>query len=133
MMTVSYVAQILEWNEKAKRNRMMVFRIAGQDLFASAQRTVSMGGNMPVDTGFLRNSVIAQLNGSTTMTGADAFVAGIAGMSEGDEVVVGWTADYARHVHDGTKHMKGTLFLALEVQNWQRYIDSAAKYVGSLP
>ena len=76
---VEISAQVDEWVRKTERRMTMVFRESAQQLFSEAQRPAASGGSMPIDTGFLRNSFVAGLNGSTSLTGADSYVAAIAG------------------------------------------------------
>ena len=98
---VEISAQVDEWVRKTERRMTMVFRESAQQLFSEAQRPAASGGSMPIDTGFLRNSFVAGLNGSTSLTGADSYVAAIAGANLGDVVDGGWTAAYAARIEFG--------------------------------
>ena len=96
------------------------------------QTPVAKGGKMRVDTGFLRASGQASLNGmpaGTTRKPNDAkpgefdFDSGLAettigGMEFGAVLFWGWTANYARYreAYDG--------FLHATIQNWQKIVDS---------
>lgn len=128
-MPKGFSAQIKGWSEKAIRNAENVIKDAGQDLFEEAQRPVSQGGSMPVDTGFLRNSLVSQLNGSAMGTGATSYVFALAGFKLGDTMFGGWTAEYAEHVNYGTSKMQGRFYVDLAAQKWQLFINkAAAKY-----
>lgn len=121
-MTGTFTAQIESFAAKSKAKIELVFKQSAQDVFEIAQRPVAKGGRMPVDTGFLRNSFVAGLNGSTSLSGADAYALVIAGADLGDVVFGGWTAEYARHIEYGTSRMVGRHFALGAAQEWQRIV-----------
>jgi hypothetical protein len=124
----TFTAQMKEFADLTKAKAELVFKQSAQDVFELAQTPKAKGGNMPVDTGFLRNSLVSQLNGQGNATGADAYVLTIAGAKLGDSVFGGWTADYALHVEDGTSRMAGNFFAGNAAQQWQRIVElNAAK------
>ena len=84
---------------------------------------------MPVDTGFLRGSLIAQLNGSTVSKGSDAYTMAVAGMNLGDAVFAGWTANYARHMEYGTSKTPGNFYMLSAAQQWQAIVARNAELV----
>lgn len=103
-----------------------------QDLINDVQTPTAKGGRMRVDTGFLRASGQASLNGMPTGPsqkpsgeakyddGSDvptSVVLTIAKMKLGESIWFGWTANYAkyREAHDA--------FLRLGVQRWQQIVD----------
>ncbi|SMP36841.1 hypothetical protein SAMN06265373_1212 [Shimia sagamensis] len=125
-MTRSFSAQVHTWSEKAKRNVELVLKQSAQDLFEFAQTPVSKGGNMPVDTGHLRNSLVAGLNGSTSLTGPNAYMLAIAGMKVGDVMFGGWTAEYARPVEYGAAGRAGRFYARGAAQQWQSIVATNA-------
>ena len=100
-MAESFSAQVDEWVRQTERRLEMVFKESVQTLFEEAQKPAGEGGNMPIDTGFLRNSFVAGLNGTTSLSGPDAYIAAIAGANIGDVIFGGWTAAYARRIEFG--------------------------------
>lgn len=94
-MAETFRSQVDDWVRKTERRMTFVFRDAAQTLFSEAQRPIAEGGNMPVDLGFLRNSFVAGLNGTTALSGPIAYIATIAGANIGDVIEGGWTAEYA--------------------------------------
>jgi hypothetical protein len=105
-----------------------VFQQSAQDLIAQAQQPVAQGGRMPVDTGFLRNSLVSGLNGSTALSGADSYVMAIAGAEPGDTIHAYWTASYARYVEYGAQGRPGRFFARGAAQDWQRIVkENVAK------
>lgn len=125
-MTKSFTAQIKDWSEKAKRNAELVVKKSVQDVFEIAQKPRAQGGNMPVDTGTLRGSFIAGLNGSTSLTGPDSYVLAIASMEMGDVVFGGWTAEYALPQEYGTKHFPGNFYMRGAAEQWQDIVNKNA-------
>lgn len=72
-----------------------VMRESIQDVIEDAQTPVAKGGRMPVDTGFLRNSVASGLNGAFGPPDSGLIALTIAGMDLGDTSQFAWTAVYA--------------------------------------
>jgi len=126
-MAKTFTAQINDWSDKAKRNMTLVVRQSAQDVFEIAQTPVAKGGNMPVDTGFLRNSLIAGLNGSTSLTGPNAYVMAIAKMDAGDTMIGGWTAEYAAAQEYGAQGRAGRFFMRGAAQQWQAIVAKNAR------
>lgn len=56
---LSFSAAVSEWVKKSERRMELVFKESTQRLVSEMQTPVGQGGNMPIDTGFLRNSVQA--------------------------------------------------------------------------
>ncbi|MFC0368007.1 HK97 gp10 family phage protein [Methylobacterium isbiliense] len=106
-----------------------VFRESAQRVIAEAQKPVAQGGRMRVDTGFLRASGTASLNGLPPATrdrpGEGTFVYNpaaaalvIAGAGIGDTIHFGWTASYARHREYGTSSQAPDAFMRTAAQQW---------------
>ncbi len=92
-MAESFTAQVNAWTKATEARMSVVFKQSAQDVFALAQKPVAAGGNMPIDTGFLRGSLQTGLNGSEGVSGPDAYVLAIAEANLGDTILGGWTAD----------------------------------------
>ncbi len=105
---------------------------SAQEVFSIAQTPKAQGGRMPVDTGFLRNSLIAELNGAQVGGGADAYTLAVAGLELGDTVFAGWTANYARFQEYGTSNMAGNFFMLNAAQQWQAIVARNAELVRNL-
>lgn len=128
-MAQTFTAQVKAFADKAKASAEAVVKQSAQEVFEIAQTPVAQGGNMPVDTGFLRNSMVAGLNGSTSLSGPDAYVLAIAGMELGDSVFGGWTANYARHVEYGARGLPGRHFALNAARQWQAIVAKNAALV----
>ena len=128
----TFTAQIKGFTDRAKEKIEAVVKQSAQEVFSIAQTPVAQGGRMPVDTGFLRNSLVAELNGATVAGGADAYVLAVAGMDLGDVIFGGWTAEYARFQEYGTSRMAGNYFMLGAAQQWQAIVARNAEIVRNL-
>lgn len=129
MATNSFAAQVGRHIARYKDRMEAVFKEATQATIREAQTPVSQGGRMPVDTGFLRNSLVSGLNGSTSLTGAEVYVLTIAQAEITDTIEAGWTANYAKYVEAGSQGRTGRFFMRGAAQNWRRHVrDAAARY-----
>jgi len=144
-MVKTFTAQLEDFADKTADTLEAVAKQSIQDVFeiaqtatgssATAPKEARIGtapfvvGKMPVDTGFLRNSFIAGLNGTTSLTGPDAYVLAVAGMELGDVVFGGWTAEYAVHVEFGAQGRPARAFMRSAAQQWQDIVNRNAKAV----
>ena len=137
-MAKSFAASIQAFGKKAMDRAEDIFKQSAQDVFAIAQTPKAQGGNMPVDTGILRNSLQTALNGSTYLAGADGYVAVIAGAELGDTIFGGWTVKYARRLEFGfvgtdaagrTYNQPGNFFAGNAVAQWQSIVAANAAKV----
>lgn len=126
-MAQTFAAQLKDFAGLTSAKLELVVKQSAQDMFSDAQNPKALGGNLPVDTGFLRNSFVSALNGQGSVTGPDAYALTIAGMELGDSVFGGWTAEYARHVEYGTSKMAGSFFALRAAQNWPAIVARNAQ------
>lgn len=92
--------QVRAFAEKAKAMQGVIFRESATKLMEEASMPEGQGGKMPVDTGFLRNSAAASIEGMPddgALTPALVF----ATMELGQTVWAGWTAKYAMRMEHG--------------------------------
>lgn len=140
-MAKNFTAQVRDWSEKALRNADLVVKDAAQGVLgdmterqASIKDTGSFViGKVPVDTGYLIGSQIAELNGSVVSRGTYGtppdYSAAVAGMELGDTVAGYFTAEYAPMVEYGTSKFPGRFFVREAISGWQARVDaSAAKF-----
>ena len=80
---------------------------------------------MPVDTGFLRNSMLGDVNkipsGESSPANTMTVVLAINRVQVGDVLYIGWVANYARKMEARYAFMRGA------AQNWGRFVQAAAK------
>lgn len=118
-MSNSFSAQIESWSEKTRRNAELVVKQSAQDVFEIAQTSKAKGGNMPVKTGTLKNSLSSSVNGGAESKGPESYTLAIAEMDMGDVMLGFWDTTYAHHQEYGTKHFKGNFFMRGAAQQWQ--------------
>lgn len=95
---------------------------ATMQIVERAQLPVASGGNMPVVTAKLKNSIRGAVN--SIPTGASDSPAGaVARAGLGDEILIGWTANYAwvQEIRRG--------FMRLALTGWRDAVEVAAKRV----
>ena len=90
-----FVADVSRFADKTADQMLRVTKQSIQDTVRYAQRTVADGGDMPVDTGFLRNSLVTEARGAQVGKGADSYTLGLSRLQLGDPFNVAWTAEYA--------------------------------------
>ena len=123
----TFEAAIDAWVRATQERVTAVVRQSAQDVFRAAQVPVAQGGDMPVVTGFLRNSLATSLNGgSPDVSGADSYVLQIARMAAGDAVLGAWTAEYARKVHFGEGGRPGRFWVTRAAAQWQQIVKKNA-------
>ncbi|MFN9716875.1 MAG: hypothetical protein ACK54U_02865 [Sphingomonadales bacterium] len=125
-----FVADVSKFADKTADQMLKVARQSIQDTVRIAQRTVADGGDMPVDTGFLRNSLVTELRGAEVATGGDSYVLGLSALQLGDPFQVAWTAEYAipRHYMVGVGQ-GGGLWRDKAAQQWSRLVAQNAARV----
>lgn len=127
--TLSFAATVEQWVAETVLAAEAVGRTAADNLLRDAQTPVAQGGNMPVDTGNLRNSLAVGVNVEPTAP-TPAYVAQLAGFSLGDTISARWTADYAPHVEYGTRGRPGRGFVRHAAARWQDHVAAAEAEVG---
>lgn len=140
-MADNFTAQIEAWVAKSERRMEAVFRESAQRVGEIAQKPVGAGGNMPVDTGFLRASFQAMLNqpndnvqfrpeaGGSVQFDESQIALIIQGASIGDTIHLTWTANYAVHVEYGARGRAPRSFARLAAQQWQGIVSQVTAEV----
>ena len=126
-MAKSFSAQVDDWIAKSERLSMAVLQQATQAVINEANTPAGKGGRMRVDTGFLRNSLKANIgsmpSGASSPGNWDdsEVVLTLVRLQPGQVFYAGWTANYARP----REHFDG--FLRMAAQKWQEQVDAAAR------
>lgn len=125
-----FVADVEAFRGKTKDQMLKVARQSIGDTIRIAQTPVSQGGDLPVDTGALRNSLVTELRGSQVGSGRDSYTLGIAQLQLGDAFQVAWTAEYAipRHYMVGVGQ-GGGLWRDKAAQRWSGIVADNARKV----
>lgn len=148
-----FAAAVRGFVEETKADLLAIVRTSVQDLVDEMKTPKAAGGNMPIDTSFLQNSLavssaaIPSIDPShdasqPPMTGnAAAIQAAIADMQLGDTLHFGFTAVYALRQNYGFTgwdslgryyNQAGNLFVEKAVQNWQSIVSRNAARLSSM-
>lgn len=99
-MASKFGSQVRAFTEKAKAMQRAIFRESSTKLMEEAGTPEGQGGKMPVDTGFLRSSAAASVEGMPSDS-AQAPEVVFTTMELGQTVWAGWTAKYAMRMEHG--------------------------------
>lgn len=131
----SFSAQVSDWVKKTKKRQLVIFQQSTQDVVFEMQRPVGSGGNMPVDTGFLRSSLETTINAPAqgykqrptdafSYDWAEAqFTLTINRAKIGDSIYAVYLANYAWFQEYGSQGREGRGFVRLAALQWQRIVD----------
>lgn len=137
-MAGSFSAKVSDWARQTPQRIEAVYKESAQRVIAAAQLPAGQGGNMPVDTGYLRASLVVSLGldlpsqtdkpeGPASFTYApSAADLAIANADIGTPITAAWTANYAKHVEYGARGRAGRRFVALAAQRWQQIVTEVA-------
>lgn len=127
-MPGTFAATVSKWAQDVEEVHTAVFREASKRVIEDMLTPRGSGGNMPIDTGFLRASLQASTSEMPSLStrgteGATYSPDGqvnlvIAGMELGETLFAGFTAIYARRVNYET----GYLFVELAAAKWQEIV-----------
>lgn len=123
-----FIADVGKFADKTTDQMLRVAKQSIQDTVRIAQRTGSDGGNMPVDIGTLRNSLVSEINGGEVGKGANSYILGLSSLALGDLFTVAWDTEYAIPRHY-LVNSNGGLWRDLAAQQWQRIVASNARKV----
>lgn len=130
----SFTAQVRAFAERARTRMDAVHRASAQRVIEVMQTPRAMGGNLRVDTGFLRASLVVTTSnvlpavtfktdgvGSFTYDGGQASLV-IAGAGIRDPITAAYTANYARPREYGSRGQPGDGWVRLAAQQWPRIV-----------
>lgn len=125
-MAKTFAAQLADIRGLTVKRIEAVAKQSIQDVVDDMQTPKAKGGRMPVDTGFLLNSLVSGLDGSFGPPGADSYTGVIAGMEIGDVVRFAYTAEYAVHQELGTSRFAGNHFMGAAAAKWPAFVAANA-------
>lgn len=125
-----FLADVQAFADKTTEQMLRVAKQSLQDTIHIAQTPVAQGGEMPVSTGFLRNSLITTVGGQSSAENADSYILGLANLELGTPFNVAWVAEYAiaRHYAVGVGQ-GGGLWRDKAAQKWPQIVAENAKRV----
>ena len=136
MAQSSFDAQVGAWVAKSRKRMLVVLQQSAQDVITIMQTPVSRGGNMPVDTGFLRSSLQVTINQpasglSSRPSGTQSYRVNEASYSLtlnnaklGDSIFAVYLAKYAAAQEYGTRFMQGHGFVRLAALQWPKVVEA---------
>ena len=135
-MANSFSAQVSDWVRKSEQRMDVVRRTSVQRVVNIAQTPVGQGGNLPLDTGFLRRSLMATTSamprvGENLQGSENQIALAIANWDAGQALYLGYTASYSSHVHWGTRGRAARLWVTLAAQRWQQIVAEVARELRS--
>lgn len=140
-MATQYDATINQFVGGSQRLLDAVFRQSTQRVISIAQKPVAEGGNMPIDTGFLRASFVTSVGSMPSQRAAEGrtyaaaqaeVVATISRLRAGATFYGGWTADYAVHQEYGSRGRPPRAFLRKAIQQWQQIVTETVQRLAAM-
>ena len=120
-----FAAAVEAWAAKTARQMEAVARDSIRDVVEDAQTPVSSGGDMPVKSGDLRDSLVTVTIGPD-LKGADSYRTALATWNLGDPFKVGWSVNYALARHYSGGSGPGLLWRDKAAQKWPRIVRKNA-------
>ena len=132
----NFSASVDGWVSKSQKRIDAVRKESVQRVVNDMQTPVGRGGNMVVDTGFLRSSLMASTAtmprvGEDEQGSESQITLAIANWDAGQPLYLGYTANYAAHVHWGTRGRAARLWVTLAAQRWQQIVAEVARELRS--
>lgn len=132
----NFTAQINDWVGETNERIEAVFKKSTERTIEMMQRPVAKGGNMPVDTGFLRNSLQTSLNspilavlenpGIPVAYDGQGITLTILGAEVGDTIYAVYGANYAGFVEYGANGRPGRAFVRQAAAKWKSTVSQTA-------
>jgi hypothetical protein len=134
-MANDFAAQVEDWCKNSEVLLEAVFRESAQRVFEVMTLARGLGGNLPVDTGYLRASIQASKTAPAPIDPSSKGNAGakyafnpgpinmvINDAKLGETVFVTVTASYGPHVEFGTSKQPAALFVEQAAQQWPQIV-----------
>lgn len=144
MTNLSFTAQIEQWVADVKEAAEAVRDQSAQEVVEEMVKPVAKGGRMRVDTGFLRNSLLAStsampsinpaaspIDGQTYSLDVGQIEAAITGAALEDTLYFGFTASYAAAREYGARGQAPDAFVRSAAQKWPEIVERNAREVKS--
>lgn len=152
MANGQFTASVEEWVTELKGGLLGVVQQSTQDVVELIKKPIGAGGNMPIDTSFLQNSLQGSATAMPTIDAAHngeqppmygnaaQIEALIAGMKLGDTLHFGFTAVYAMRQNYGftgtdslgrNYNQQGRFFVELALQQWPQLVENNQRRLGA--
>jgi hypothetical protein len=142
----SFAAQVSEWVKAEQEREAAVLRTAAQMVANNVRTSVAQGGRIPVDTGNLKNSLMASTTSMPTVDQQEKQYADqsgeieliIANLDVGETLYLGFQAAYGPRMNYGfvgedslgrLYNQAGYGFVDAEAQDWPQTVKRAEETV----
>lgn len=132
----SFSAQTDDWIAETEERIEATFKHSAQYVIDLMQLPVGKGGNMPIETGFLRASLQVSIHqpypanlpnpGVSKDWNQSEMIMAIANLEIGGTIYATYTAEYAGHVEYGARGRPGRGFRRLAAQQWPQIVNQTA-------
>ena len=127
-----FSAQVDAWVAATKERTEAVTKKSIERTVEFMQRPVARGGNMPVLTGYLRNSLLGSTSSMPAMrenatSEAESIVLALVGLKMGETFYAGYTASYSAHVEYGARGRPARRFVGLAAERWQTTVNEVVR------
>ncbi|MDX0523029.1 hypothetical protein GOC82_19125 [Sinorhizobium medicae] len=138
---LSFAAQVSEWVQAEKEREAAVLRTAAQMVANNVRTSVAEGGRIPVDTGNLKNSLMASTStmprvaeGETYPDQSGEIELIISNLDVGETLYLGFQAAYGPRMNYGfvgqdslgrVYNQQGFGFVDAEAQTWPQTVKEA--------
>ena len=136
--SLTFAAAVERYKEKTEEQLTALVRQSAQTVIKEAQKTIAAGGRMPVDTGFLRNSLVVMVDGARAGEGAESYQMALGTAEAGSFIEAVWTAKYAAAVEYGhaAPHDAGGAFIVRPrffargaAEQWRAIVEDVARQI----
>lgn len=137
---LEFTGKIDAWVAESQARLTAVFHEATQRTVAMAQLPVAKGGNMPIDTGYLRYGIRASLSAMPGVVPKSHPTQGASyGYNPGEvslvinqakigqTIYIGYTAAYAAYVEYGTSKTRARGFVGKAALQWQHTVNQVVE------
>lgn len=137
-MAQGFAATVTAWVEATKERKEAVRKGSAQAIIALMQTPRSQGGNLRLDTGFLRSSLVVTTSTALPAVqfkpdGVERFTYDaaatslvIAGAAPSDPITAVYVSNYALPREFGSRGQPGDRWVALAAQRWQQVVNEQA-------
>lgn len=136
-MAKVFTAQVSKWVNESRARQNAVLRESAKRTVNMMQLPIAKGGNMPVDTGFLRGSLQASFSGpqpaikdnpGVLATGNyNNVILTIANLQAGGPSLwITYTAKYAPYQEYGANGRPGRRFVGLAAMRWKQTVRTVS-------
>lgn len=132
----SFADQLKRFEDKSKGKMETMFHEVASEIVSDVSQPqpgiqVTGGdfqvGKIPVVTGYLRESLVTQVEGGSSAQGPSNADAVIRSAEMGDTIRVRWTAGFARHLEEGHGRIRARGFMRANLAKFNAIVNRVAR------